>query len=195
MKLAIFDFDGTITKRDSLLEFIKFAVGYKRFVLGLLVLSPILFSYKLKIIANDTAKQYLFSWYFKGMKQESFIKIADEYSLYEINKIVRQKALDRIEWHKKEGHTIVVVSASLECWLRPWCEKNGLELIGTKMKIDNDIVVGTFLTKNCYGKEKVHRIKEQYILEEYEYIYAYGDSKGDKDILDIAHEKYYKPFR
>lgn len=195
MKLAIFDFDGTITNRDSLLEFIKFAIGYKRFIIGLLVLSPILFLYKLRIIANDRAKQYFFSWYFRGMKQKDFMVIAQEYSLEKLNKIVRQKALERIRWHKHEGHTIVVVSASLECWLRPWCEKYGIALLGTKIKIDHGIITGKFLTKNCYGIEKVHRIKEKYTLEKYDYIYAYGDSEGDREMLNIANERYYKPFR
>ena len=193
--LAHFDFDGTITTDDSLLKFIRFVVGDRRFLLGLVVLSPMLVLYKLKLIPNYKAKQYMLSWFFKGMSKDAFLKVANEYSLVHIDKILRPKAIEKINWHKNQGHKVVVVSASIECWLRPWCEKNGLELIATKLEIKDDIVTGKLLSKNCYGVEKVNRIKEAYKLENFDYIYAYGDSSGDKQMLELAHEKFYKPFR
>ena len=193
--LALFDFDGTITKDDSLLKFIRFVVGDGRFIFGLVVLSPILVAYKLKLIPNYKAKQYMLSWFFKGMSKDAFLKVANEYSLVHIDKILRPKAIEKINWHKNQGHKVVVVSASIEFWLRPWCEKNGLELIATKLEIKDDIVTGKLLSKNCYGVEKVNRIKEIYNLKDFEYIYSYGDSSGDKQMLELAHEKFYKPFR
>ncbi|MGJ0355679.1 HAD-IB family hydrolase [Aliarcobacter cryaerophilus] len=195
MPLALFDFDGTITTDDSLLKFIRFVVGDRRFLLGLVVLSPMLVLYKLKLIPNYKAKQYMLSWFFKGMRKVDFLKVANEYSLVHIDKILRPKAIEKINWHKNQGHKVVVVSASIECWLRPWCEKNNLELIATKLEIKDDIVTGKLLSKNCYGVEKVNRIKELYDLENFDYIYAYGDSSGDKQMLEISHEKFYKTFR
>ena len=137
----------------------------------------------------------MLSWFFKGMSKEAFLKVANEYSLVRIDKILRPKAIEKINWHKNQGHKVVVVSASIECWLRPWCEKNGLELIATKLEIKDDIVTGKLLSKNCYGVEKINRIKEIYNLKDFEYIYSYGDSSGDKQMLELAHEKFYKPFR
>lgn len=194
-KIVFFDFDGTITTDDSLLKFIRFVVGDRRFLLGLVVLSPMLVLYKLKLIPNYKAKQYMLSWFFKGMSKDAFLKVANEYSLVHIDKILRPKAIEKINWHKNQGHKVVVVSASIECWLRPWCEKNGLELIATKLEIKDDIVTGKLLSKNCYGVEKVNRIKEIYNLKDFEYIYSYGDSSGDKEMLSIANESFYKPFR
>jgi HAD superfamily hydrolase (TIGR01490 family) len=194
-KIAFFDFDGTITTDDSLLKFIRFVVGDRRFLIGLITLSPMLILYKLKFIPNYKAKQYLLSWYFKGMKKEDFFDVASKYSLHHIDKILRKKAMEKITWHKNEGHKIVLVSASIDCWIRPWCEKNDLELLATKLEIKDGIVTGNLLTKNCYGQEKVNRIKEKYNLKEFDYIYAYGDSSGDKEMLQLANEKYYKPFR
>ena len=194
-KIAFFDFDGTITTDDSLLKFIRFVVGDRRFLVGLLFLSPMLVLYKLKLIPNYKAKQNLLSWYFKGINKEDFFDVANKYSLNHIDKIVRAKAMERISWHKKQGDKIVIVSASIDCWLRPWCERNNLELIATKLDLSDDKIIGKFLTKNCYGQEKVNRIKEIYNLKEFDYIYAYGDSSGDKEMLSLANEKYYKPFR
>jgi len=195
MILALFDFDGTITTDDTLLRFIRFVVGDVSFVIGLFALSPTLITYKLKLTPNYKAKQKMLSWYFKGYKQEAFKKVANEYSLNHIDKIIRPKAKERLQWHKDKDHKIVIVSASIDCWLRPWCEKNGFELIATQLEIKNDIITGNLLTKNCYGEEKVNRIKETYNLDEFDYVYAYGDSDGDKDMLKIADESFYKPFR
>lgn len=193
--IAFFDFDGTITNDDSLLKFIKFVVGAKKFFIGLFYLSPVLILYKIRVIPNYKAKQYMLSWYFKDIKKEDFFYTAKEYSLNHIDKMLRPLAIERLSWHKKQGDKIVVVSASIDCWLRPWCEKNGLELIATKLEIKNNKITGNLLTKNCYGQEKVNRIKNQYNLNDYNHIYAYGDSRGDKEMLALANFSFFKPFR
>jgi HAD superfamily hydrolase (TIGR01490 family) len=193
--IAFFDFDGTITTDDSLIKFIRFVIGDAKFVAGMAVLSPMLTAYKLKLIPNYKAKQYMLSYFFKGMSEEKFMQVANEYSLKHIDTILRPKAMEKIAWHKEQGHKIVIVSASIECWLKPWCDKNNLDLIATKLQIKDGIVTGKFLTQNCYGIEKANRVQEQYNLDDYDHIYAYGDSRGDKELLELADESFYKPFR
>lgn len=195
MKIAFFDFDGTITKKDSLIDFIRFAVGDKRFLIGLVVLSPMFAQYILKLISNSNAKEKMISYFFKGFKIDEFEQVAKEYSLNQINNIVRLEALEKLKWHQEQGDKIVVVSASIECWLKPWCDKNNFELIATKLETNGGFLTGKFFTKNCHGIEKVHRIKKQYELEHFDYIYAYGDTEGDKAMLTLANETFYKPFR
>ena len=194
MNIAFFDFDGTVTTDDSLTKFIHFVVGDIKFIWGMLLLSPILTAYKLKLIPNYKAKQYMLSYFFKGMSEEKFMEVANEYSLKHMDTILRPKAMEKIAWHKEQGHKIVIVSASIECWLKPWCDENNLDLIATKLEIKDGIVTGKFLTKNCYGIEKANRVQEQYNLSDYDYIYAYGDSRGDKELLGLADESFYKTF-
>ena len=193
--LAIFDFDGTITTDDSLIRFIRFVVGDLKTLWGMVFLSPMLVVYKLKLIPNYKAKQMMLSYFFKGMDKQQFQKIAEEYSLKHIDTILRPKAMEKITWHKELGHKVIVVSASIECWIRPWCDQNGLDLIATKIKVKDGLITGKFLTKNCYGIEKVNRVKEAYNLDDYDRIYAYGDSRGDKELLELADKSFYKPFR
>lgn len=195
MKIAFFDFDGTITTSDSFIKFIRFVVGDIRFILGMTVLSPMLVAYKLRLIPNYTAKQAVLSYFFKGMSEAQFQSTARDYSLKNIDAILRPKAMKKIAWHKEQEHKIVVVSASIESWLKPWCNQHGLDLIATKLEIKEGIVTGKLLTKNCYGMEKVRRVKERYNLDDYDHIYAYGDSRGDKELLELADEGFYQPFR
>ena len=195
MNLSLFDFDGTITKDDSLIKFIRFVVGDAKFIAGMVFLSPMLTVYKLGLIPNYKAKQMMLLYFFKGMSEAKLQEVANTYSLNHIDTILRPKAIEKIAWHQEQGHKVVVVSASIECWLKPWCDKNNLELIATQLEIKDGIVTGRLRTKNCCGIEKVNRVKEAYNLDEYETIYAYGDSRGDRELLELADESFYKPFR
>jgi len=194
-KIAFFDFDGTISRADSFEKFIRFSFGDLKFAAGIIFLSPLLAAYKLKIIPNDKMKQLALSYFFKGMSEERFNKLSTEYSLDYLDIIVRQKAIERILWHQIKGHKVVVVSASIEQWLKPWCDKHNIDLISTKMEIVDGMVTGRLFSENCYGPEKVRRIHEKYNMDDYEYIYAYGDTRGDKEMLELSNEGSFKPFR
>jgi phosphatidylglycerophosphatase C len=193
--IAFFDFDGTISTKDSLADFIQYAVGKLNYYVGLLVLSPMLMAYILKFIPNDLAKEKLLSYFFKGWNVKQFQVLAERYSLEQIDEIIRPKAIEKIRWHQNQGHQVVIVSASMDYWLRPWCGKNDLCLIATRLEVKDSKLTGRFATKNCYGLEKANRVKDTFELSLYEYIYVYGDSDGDKELLALADECFYKPFR
>ncbi|OUX36978.1 MAG: hypothetical protein CBE33_04220 [Candidatus Pelagibacter sp. TMED273] len=187
--LALFDFDGTITNKDSLFDFIIYSKGLLSFIIGIFLLFPFLLLYKLNLLRNDKAKEMVLRYFFKNTSQLNFTKVAEEYSLNRIDKITRTKAIEKLNFHKVNGHKVVIVSASIDSWIRPWCIKNQFDLVATKLEVKNGYLTGNLLTKNCYGPEKVIRIKEIYNLENYKYIYAYGDSRGDNEMLEIANSK------
>lgn len=190
MTLVLFDFDGTLSKKDSLGGFIKYAVSTKKYILGLIRFSPIFILYKLKIIKNSTAKEMLMRMFFKGADEKKFKKIAAKYSLNELDKILNDDVYKVFKNHIIQGHRVIVVSASMKCWLEPWCEKEGVELLSTQLSFIKGKFSGNFLTKNCHGIEKLNRVKELLSLDDYEEIYTYGDSNGDDEILSIADHKY-----
>lgn len=194
-RIALFDFDGTITRKDSLFDFIAFVKGERKLWVGMLALTPMLIQYKLNLLSNDEAKQRMLSYFFSGMDVQQFKKLGEEYALTKIDTIVRPKAMEQIVWHQAQGDTVVIVSASIRCWLDAWCKKHNIMLISTELVKENEKITGRFSTRNCYGKEKVQRLKESFDLKSYQYIYAYGDSAGDKELLALADEKNYQPFR
>ena len=188
------DFDGTLTYKDSFLEFLKFYVGMSKLFFGLLANAPHILAYKLKIISNERAKEKLFSYFFAGKDITEFQLKCDQFSVNIIPKILREKAKTKITEHQTNKHQIVVVSASIENYLQEWCKNNQFDCIATQIEIKNQKITGKFLSKNCYGQEKVTRIQEKYSLQDYAVIYAYGDTEGDKPMLNIANQPQYKPF-
>jgi HAD superfamily hydrolase (TIGR01490 family) len=194
MHIAFFDFDGTITKTDTFVKFVVYATPLPKLIFGLILLSPIIILFKLGFFTNHFAKESSLRFFFSGMKEDEFNKIASKFSIEEIPKYLKQSALDRIEWHKKEGHRLVLVSASIDYWLKPWTESMNMELICTKMQTKDGLMTGWLDGQNCWGTQKVERILEKFDKSEFEYSYAYGDSRGDKEMLEFVDEGKYRPF-
>jgi HAD superfamily phosphoserine phosphatase-like hydrolase len=107
--------------------------------------------------------------------------------------ILRPAAMEKLREVQQEGHTVVVVSANMDSWVRLFLP--GIEVIGTKVEVMNERLTGRFYTRNCYGKEKVRRFLERFPERNTYELIVYGDSRGDHELLDIADEGYYKPFR
>ena len=192
--IAAFDFDGTIIKRDSLFVFIWYAVSIKRIVLSTLKVMPYLVLYKLKVIPNFKAKEKLFTALFKGVSIADFNILCKDFAVV-IQKMVKPEALKRIEWHRQNGHEIVIISASVENWITPWATLNGIDtVLATQIQVIDGLITGKFLSKNCHGAEKVNRLLQHLPDRENYILYAYGDSSGDKDLLQFADHKFYRVF-
>jgi len=194
--LALFDFDGTITSRDSLPLFIRYTNGPVRLCANGLRALPSLAGYYLGLLNNNRAKEKLLAAFFQGWSRREMENAGEDFTRQVIDKIIRPEALARIEWHRGQGHRVVVVSASPEEWVRPWAERNGLTCLATRLEYADEKFTGRFDGLNCHGDEKVCRLNGHLESEPGNfYIYAYGDSGGDRAMLSIADEPFYKPFR
>lgn len=185
--IAVFDFDGTLTTKDTLLEFIKFACGRWRFFLGFLLYSPLLVMMKLHLYPNWKAKEKIFAFFFKGWEYTRFRNLGQAFSS-EIEKMRNESVIKKMGNHIRCSDTVYVVSASISEWVRPWCEQMKVtDVIATEIEVDShNLVTGRFLSKNCYGQEKVNRFAEMEPDRKNYCLYAYGDSRGDKELLEYA---------
>lgn len=193
--LVIFDFDCTITKRDTLLSFLIFSQKTSVLIAGFIKLIPVILFYIFGIIDNHIAKEKVLSRFFKGWHVSDFNSFAESFK-FRIDAQVRKDALNAICHHKKQGHELIIISASPENWIQPWANKMGFRrVIATKLESDHSgRLTGNLYSHNCYGPEKVKRLIEEYkILNNY-FIIVYGDSNGDKELLDLADEGYFKKF-
>jgi phosphatidylglycerophosphatase C len=194
-KIAFFDFDGTITTKDTLLEIIKFQKGRTSFYFGFILHTPWLIAYKLNWLSNNLAKEKILTYFFAGMDEQVFQEKCDLFAEKIIPGIVRPGALSEINVLRSRNFEIVVVSASAGNWIRKWSESLSLQLIATKLEIKNGLITGKIEGENNHGIQKALNIREQWNLNEYEEIYAYGDSSGDNPMMALATKSFYKPFR
>lgn len=192
--LVLFDFDGTLTTRDTLFEFCRFYAGSFKFMYGLLILTPILLGQRLRLISAQRAKEIFLNHFIGGLTITQFNEVCQTFTNH-IAKLIRSKAILAIEDFRRQNARIIIVSASPENWIIPWAEQYGIEVIATRLQIVNDSITGNILGKNCNGIEKVNRIKALVTISDYQQITAYGDSSGDLPMLDLAHHKFFKPFR
>ena len=192
--IAFFDFDGTITTKDTMIELIKFHHGKLRLYVGLAMLSPWMLAMKLKLISRQRAKEKMLSWFFKDIPEAEFLKSCNSFTQKKLPALVRPKALQKISEHKANGDEIVVVSASATNWIKGWCDKHELKCIATELEIIGNRITGKLSGNNCNYSEKSNRILKQYNLDDYTTVYCYGDSPGDKAMLKLATTAYYKTF-
>lgn len=187
-KLFLIDFDGTIIKGDSLINFSFFSLGISQFIkywVSVFFLLP--FNSRCKL------KQLFFS-NFKEFNLDYFNNMCREFYTLKLRKLIKKSFL---EYKNKidEDFKIVIVSASISNYLRPWCDEMGFDLISTDLEVIDGKLTGKFLTPNCNGKEKVRRINEKYNLSEFDEIHVFGNSKGDIPMLGLGTHKYYKFFK
>jgi phosphatidylglycerophosphatase C len=194
-RIAFFDFDGTITTKDTFLELIKYQKGFMGLCAGVLLNLHYVLAWKLGIMTNHDAKEKLLNFWFGNAPLDSFQQKCDAFEKDVLPALMRPKALQEIERLKTAGAEVVIVSASPGNWSDHWRHEHGIQSLRTRLQVHDGKLTGKFEGKNCHGEEKVCRIKDAYDLSSYDEIYCYGDTKGDKPMLELATFKFYKPFR
>ena len=194
-RLAIFDFDGTITTSDSLLSYMKWTCKGSALWGNVLKSVPHFLGFKLGLVSRTKAKEQIFGIFFGGLQKEEMTAFATRVTRERFPGIMRAKALETIRQHKKRGHRVVLLTAAPDLLVLPWCEQEGIDCIATIVDVRDGMLTGRFASENCYGLEKVRRLRAEIDLDQFDYIYAYGDSRGDQPFMHLAHERHYRPFR
>lgn len=191
--VALFDFDGTITHRDSLLPFLWQLLGPLKLIAYAITMSPLLLGYILHIIPNGVAKERLLGRILGG-KDMTWLRVESKrFASDFLPRIVRNECVERIAWHQAQGHRVIIVSASLELYLRPWAEALGVvDILATRLKEEEGRAGRGFSGVNCFGEAKADRVKEYLGDISAMEIYAYGDSRGDTQMLAMADHAYYR---
>jgi phosphatidylglycerophosphatase C len=198
MDLALFDFDGTITVSDpfsggdSFSHFVRLAVRPTRMIVGRALLGPVVLAYRLRWVSASRARRAVVRVGFRGDSALRVRQLGVKYATEVLPLAVRPRALDRIRWHQDRGHDVVVVSAALDVYLRPWCQALRVHCVCTELEERNGLLTGTYRDGDCTGGEKVRRTVKRFPPERYSMIYAYGDTAEDREMLDLAHRKYYR---
>jgi len=192
VNLALFDFDGTITHRETFGAFIRFATPRRRRVLGAPLFLPLVAGYRLGLISGSEIRARVVRFGFRGLHADELGRAGARFAKDILPAIVRPVALERIHWHRSQGDKVLVVSGALDVYLLPWCKQHGLDLISSRLHVENGLLTGRFLGSQCVNAEKSRRVRELCAPELFSTIYAYGDTKEDLDMLAMAHRKFYR---
>ncbi len=193
-QLFLYDFDGTITNKDTLFDFLKFSTSNGNYYSGLLIFSPHFVLAKLGILRKAIVKRRFISFFLKGKTKVELSTLSTAYLQRVLSKgILRRSALSSISESKKQGK-VYIVSASMDIWLNVISEHLEVGLICTKANYENEIFDGKFSTPNCNRDEKPKRVARELLLDTYGQISYFGDSKGDFAMKAIVTNFQYRKF-
>jgi phosphatidylglycerophosphatase C len=191
MNLALFDFDGTITNKDSYRAFIYYSASRRRQLAGTLVLAVPLLGYRLGWLQGSPFRSQVSRVAFAFRSEAEVRDQGQRYAREVIPGFLRPNALERLAWHRAQGDRIVIVSASLDAYLRPWCEQHGYDLLCSELESRSGLLTGGYRGGDCSGQEKARRVQATYPLGSFPRVYAYGDTSEDHALLGLAHERYF----
>ena len=187
--LALFDFDGTLCRKDSFTGFIFYALKKRHIVRKGIKLLPWIQAYYLNIYPADSMRIKLFKHMFGEMYAHDIRKLADDYVkvlMQCLDPVMHQQLIK----HQHHGDDVVIVSASIDVYLTHIAEQLGVDLICTHTEVVDDHFTGMYSTLDCSSDQKRTRILEEYDLADYDAVYAYGNSKEDLAMFSLADYTY-----
>jgi len=192
--LVAFDFDGTLTVRDSFVAFLQWRAGLRRLALGVTRLGPAVARY-LSHPDRGRLKEAVVREFLTGLTQAELDAETHAFAVRNARALLRRDALRTWRRWRSEGARLVIVTASPEPIIAPFARGLGADLlIGTRLEADADgRLTGRFASPNCRGPEKVRRLREAF-GEDVWLEAAYGDSDGDREMIELADIKGMKAF-
>lgn len=192
--LSVFDFDGTLTRRDSFVPFLKFAFGKRVFLVRMIKLLPAVIRYVGKGMTRDELKAALIANFLTGVKAEWLEAKAAEFRVVFWARLMRPAGLKSVASEIESGALVTICSASPTLLLKPFAEELGVKLIATELEVLDGHLTGEISGNNCRCEAKVLRLEAVYgSLEQYR-LRAWGDSRGDRELLSAAQDAHWRHF-
>lgn len=196
VELYVFDFDGTITTKDTFALFLRYFAGTGRWLLNLTLLMPIFIGYVLKLVSRDDVKAHVIRRFFKNVPQSDIDQKAEKFAQNVIPNLIRPDAIKRINERKNGPYTLYICSASIGPYLRHWGKTHGINnILATELESRHGVCTGEISGWNIWGPGKTRRIFAEFVGQQVHIKEAYGDSRGDLELLNAAEASYWRPFR
>lgn len=190
MNIAFFDFDGTLTKKDGYTDFIRFVNPLWKFTAGKLVFAPFLTAYKMGALSGVGLRRAVSYYGFRGLEIAFLEERGHSFADHQIVRLLNPETMKKLENHLTSGDKVCIVSASLSYYLEPWSKKLGVDLLCSRLKSKGGVCTGFIDGKDCAGPEKARRIRNAYDLSGFSTIFAYGNSREDFAMLNLADEAF-----
>ncbi|WOB48750.1 HAD-IB family hydrolase [Xanthomonas hydrangeae] len=191
MHLALFDFDHTITTCDSYARFLRKVATPAQLATAKWQVGPWVLGYRLGMVSAAALRARVTRIVFSDRRLDEVAAHGADFARTALPGVLRAEVMQRIDWHRAQGHEVVLVSASLDLYLQPWCAQHDLSLICNKLEHHAGVLSGRYADGDC-GPRKAAQIRLRYDLSQYECVHAYGDSREDKPMLALAQQRWYR---
>lgn len=189
--LALFDFDGTLTTRETFPDFMRYAVPRWRLLAGGALLAPVVFGYRRGWVAGNPTRASIVQVGLRGVQARCLRAQGEAFAREVLPGLLRPEAMEKLAWHRGRGDRIIVVSGGLDVYLAPWCAGQDIELACSVLAERGGRITG-YAGAQCVGEEKVRRIRALCDPRAYAAIHAYGDTHEDMAMLAMAQHRTYR---
>ena len=194
MDLALVDFDHTVTTCDTYSRFLRRVATPAQLSAAKWTVGPCLLGYKLRLVSAAALRTRVTRLTFAGRDAAEIEAAGECHARDLLPGVLRPAMMERIGWHQARGDTVVIVSGSLDAYLRPWCDAHGLALICNRLEVEHGRLTGRYLAGDR-GAHKAADIRARYDLTQFDRVHAYGDSGEDKPMLALAQERWWRGHR
>ncbi|MEQ4576662.1 HAD family hydrolase [[Pseudomonas] boreopolis] len=192
MQLALFDFDHTVTTCDTYARFLRRVATPDRLAQAKWKVGPWLLGYRAGLVSAKAIRARVTRLAFAGRDAAQIAAHGEPFAREVLPPLLRPEMMRRIAWHQAQGHAVALVSGSLDLYLAPWCERHGLHLLCNRLEQDAAGRLTGRYDGTDIGPGKAGLVRSRFDLAGFERIHAYGDSREDKPMLALAHERWYR---
>lgn len=188
-RVTVFDFDGTLTRHGTLIAYARHALGRGAVCRAVIRTLPLLTAWKLGIIHRGVARNRLIRNLFRGRSVEELQASAESFADV-LDRDLRECGMTELSAARDRGDIVVIDTVSMDLWVRPWARKHGVDhVIASRLESDaGGVLTGQLEGAANHGREKVRRLLEEFPDRQSYFLRAYGDSMGDKEMLELADE-------
>ena len=195
-RVAVFDVDGTLLQGDCLWLAARRAKRRWGRVCAALSCLPWLIGWQLRLIRTGRFKQqFIAAFGICDAVNAAETSGRVDWLLLDLKSQIKPEALERLRWHQEQGDRVILCSASPQLLLQPLADWLKVELVCTNVLKINGEWKPILCTPNCKGKQKVIRLRNYLGGFHESFIEAYGDSSGDKELLEIASAPHFRSFK
>lgn len=185
---AVFDLDGTVTFCDMYVAFVAYVLRKRPHrVLRCMALPALALRFKVGSVPNDVLKSRVLAAVAGGCERAAAEHYARDFIARHLDRMVKPGARARIEWHRREGHHLILASASLDLYAA---------LVGTELGFASTVctrtasvdgrITGALDGENLRGPAKLAAVRKAAEAVGAEIAYAYSDQRSDLPILLAA---------